>query len=96
VPNAIGTYGNTGRNTLIGPGFADVDFGLFKNIKWGEQRSFQFRAEFFNLFNRVNLAYAGGAFGGADPTVDLATPTAARIFGANDPRIVQVGLKYLF
>lgn len=96
VPNAIGTYGNTGRNTLIGPGFADVDFGLFKNIKWGERRSFQFRFEFFNLFNRVNLAYAGGAFGHADPTVDLATPTAARIFGANDPRIVQVGLKYLF
>jgi hypothetical protein len=48
------TIGDTGRNTLIGPGIASVDLGLTKNIQLGTKR-IQFRLEFFNILNRANL-----------------------------------------
>jgi len=51
--------GNLGRNTLIGPGLSNLDFSLFKNNrirKISEKFNVQFRAEFFNVFNRANFA----------------------------------------
>ena len=51
--------GNLGRNTVIGPGLANLDFSLFKNDRIrsiSESCSVQFRAEFFNVFNRANFA----------------------------------------
>ena len=50
-----GTHGNVGRNTLIGPGVNTFDFSLFKNFDVGEDVEVQFRAEFFNIFNRTNF-----------------------------------------
>jgi hypothetical protein len=48
-PNAIGTYGNLGRNTLIGRGLANIDLGLFQNIPVTERTKLQLRFEFFQL-----------------------------------------------
>jgi carboxypeptidase family protein/TonB-dependent receptor-like protein len=51
--------GNLGRNTLIGPGLSNLDLSLFKNNpirKISENFNIQFRAEFFNVFNRANFA----------------------------------------
>jgi hypothetical protein len=58
------TEGNLGRNTFHGPGFANTDFSVIKNVKipWfigGEGANLQFRTEFFNVFNRVNLTQVG-------------------------------------
>lgn len=50
------TIGNLGRNTMIGPGVANSDFSLSKNVRLTEESKVQFRAEFFNLFNRPNFA----------------------------------------
>jgi len=50
------TLGNVGRNTLIAPGVANVDLSLTKNTGVGEYVNVQFRAEFFNIFNRANFA----------------------------------------
>ena len=48
--------GNLGRNTLTLPGTTNVDFTLMKDTPLGgENVSLQFRAEFFNLFNRPNF-----------------------------------------
>jgi hypothetical protein len=50
--------GNAGRNSIIGPGMADFDFSLFKNSyvrRISETFNVQFRAEFFNIFNRANF-----------------------------------------
>ena len=50
--------GNSGRNTVVGPGLATLDFSLFKNNyirKISENFNLQFRAEFFNLLNRPNF-----------------------------------------
>jgi hypothetical protein len=59
IPN-LGNEGNLGRNTFYGPGYANTDFSVIKNIKipWfigNEGANVQFRSEFFNVFNRVNL-----------------------------------------
>lgn len=53
---ALGTLGNLGRNTLRGPGLQNFDFSVFKNHNLlSERLRVQFRAEFFNLFNRTNF-----------------------------------------
>ncbi|MHB8500353.1 MAG: TonB-dependent receptor [Candidatus Acidiferrales bacterium] len=51
--------GNLGRNTLIGPGLVNFDFSIFKNNyvkRVSDAFNVQFRAEFFNVFNRANFA----------------------------------------
>jgi len=89
VPNAAGTYGNTARNFLRGPGYANLDFALIKSIPLGrgEDRRLDFRAEFFNLFNHPN-------FGAPDNY--LTDSTFGQILSAGDPRIVQLALKFIF
>jgi len=59
-PNAFilgnpGFYGDVGRNTIIGPGINTFDFSLIKNTSLAEEVNLQFRAEFFNIFNRANF-----------------------------------------
>ncbi len=50
-----GTYGNLGRNTLIGPGLVGVDLSLIKDTAITERLKATFRAEFFNILNRANF-----------------------------------------
>jgi len=87
APNTVGTFGNTGKNILRGPGFFSTDWALLKNTKVNERISLQFRAEFFNMFNNVN-------FGMPD---QILTDTAfGQITSASDPRILQFALKFQF
>ncbi|HTS75049.1 MAG TPA: TonB-dependent receptor [Bryobacteraceae bacterium] len=48
------TYGDTGRNIIVGPGTNEIDLSLFKNfvLPWREGMRLEFRAEAFNLFNK--------------------------------------------
>jgi hypothetical protein len=87
VPNAIGTFGNTGKNILRGPRFFNTDFGLIKNTKMTERANLQFRAEFFNIFNNVNFG---------QPAANVSAGSFGRILGAADPRIIQFALKLSF
>ncbi|MBI2821405.1 MAG: TonB-dependent receptor, partial [Acidobacteria bacterium] len=90
-----GFYGNLGRNTVIGPGLATVDFALIKNFALREEKNVQFRAEFFNLFNRANFSLP-------DRTVfrvasGVPSGTAGRITSTGTTsRQIQLGLKILF
>jgi len=52
----IGTFGNLGRNTMIGPTNNNIDLTLTKRTQITESKSLEFRAEFFNLFNRAYFA----------------------------------------
>ncbi len=56
VPAPAGFHGNIGRNTLRLPGVSTFDFSLIKNTRLTEQTNLQFRAEFFNIFNRANFS----------------------------------------
>ncbi len=82
------TYGNLGRNTLIGPRLQTWDFGLFKNIRLTEKTRFQFRAELFNAFNDVNFSNPSATFGNSDFGQISSTAT--------QQRQIQFGLKYIF
>jgi hypothetical protein len=58
-PLCYNLRGNSGRNTLIGPGVSELDFSLFKNNyikRISERFNVQFRAEIFNILNHVNFA----------------------------------------
>src|SRR5262249_61348423 len=63
---AVGLLGNLGRNTLIGPGFTNLDASLARTTKVSrvsEQFALQFRAEFFNVLKHANFsAPATGLF----------------------------------
>ena len=87
--NAPGTFGTLGRNVLSGPGLATFDFSAFKNfpMPYAEGHKLEFRAECFNLFNRVNLG---------NPNTTLTSNLFGRITSAGDPRILQFGLRYWF
>jgi hypothetical protein len=85
------TYGNLGRNALIGPAFANIDSSLMKQatlFKVVDQPfDLQFRWEFFNIFNHPNFGFPGNAFG---------TPTFGQLTSASPGRKMQVGLKLIF
>jgi len=52
---AFGTFGNINRDSLYGPGLVNTDLSIAKSFPIKESVSVQFRAEAFNLFNKVNL-----------------------------------------
>ena len=87
VQPASGTFGNVGKGTLRGPGSFNWDMGLLKNFLLTERWKVQFRAEFFNVLNKVNLS---------DPTNTVNSGSFGRITSAGDPRIGQLALKVLF
>ena len=76
----IGTFGNAARNSLIGPKWFQTDASLIKNFPITEQLKAQFRAEFYNLFNHVNL-------GNPDGCVDCST--AGQIFGLANNAVMR-------
>jgi len=74
------TIGNVGRNTLIAPGVANVDLSLTKNTSIGEYVNLQFRAEFFNIFNRANFALPNESVtGSSGGRIDETTLTERQI-----------------
>ena len=97
-----GFLGNLGRNTVIGPGLANVDFSLFKTTRLSEDVSLQFRAEFFNVFNRANFATPTSsnrfAFVGAMPDgAGIPSGSAGRLTGTViTSRQIQFAVKLLF
>jgi outer membrane receptor protein involved in Fe transport len=64
VPQPNNRLGNAGRNTLEGPGLADLDMSLYKNTKVrrvSDTFNVQLRVEFFNVLNRPNFRPPTGA-----------------------------------
>jgi hypothetical protein len=97
VPATTGTFGDIGRNSLRGPGYADVDTSLFKNMFTGDRISAQFQAEAFNTFNRVNFGNpTNSADGNTAPVATVSSGTYGQITSANSPRVFQFALKLLF
>lgn len=87
APNAVGTYGNLGRNTFIGPGFATLDLGVVKDFAPQERLKAQLRFEMFNSLNHANFS---------NPTSSRTSGTFMQITSAGDPRILQLALRFAF
>ena len=105
----LGSLGTLGRDFLRGPGLANLDFSLVKDSPLhflGEGGKLEFRAEFFNILNRVNFATpgvgggggntAGTIFAGAQnvepPVASAGVPTNT----ATTSRQIQFALKIIF
>ena len=100
VLQPAGTFGNVGRNELIGPDLRTVDLSLSRDMalsRFGSRTRLEFRLEIFNLFNRANfgppslIAFAG--------TADGEAPLAS--FGqirttVTSARQTQLGIRFTF
>jgi hypothetical protein len=97
---AAGFYGNLGRNTLIGPGLAKVDFSMNKRFQLTERLGGELRAELFNVLNHPNFAipsqravFSGVSTGGQG----IPVASAGLITGTQtSSRQLQIGMKLLF
>jgi hypothetical protein len=103
IAPAPGNFGTMARNMFYGPHFADWDFSVFKNWKFKERLTAQFRAEFFNILNHPIYANpnsvgtndpSSGGFGCACETPDVASTNP--VLGTGAAREIQLGLKLLF
>jgi hypothetical protein len=97
------TFGNTQRDALNNPQRTQFDMGLFKHFEVKESKAFEFRAEGFNVFNHTQWSGVNSGtscFGGSDFNAGVASCLANNNFlrpgGAHNPRILQLGLKFLF
>jgi hypothetical protein len=82
------TFGNEGRNDLVGPEYKDVDFTTSKDFPLPKESTLQFRAEFFNIFNHTNYA---------NPTNSVQTASFGKITGAaGSGRDIQFAAKIVF
>ena len=79
---AYGTFGNSGRNTVEGPGYQNVNLALMKRLPLGGRSRLQLRLEAFNLFNHTNFN---------QPDNFLGSPTFGQILSAQSPRRFQLG-----
>ncbi len=84
------TYGNEKVNPLTSDGTKNLDLSIFRtfHVGLGESRFFEFRAESFNLFNRVMFAIPNAALGGAN--------YGAVTSQQNSPRQLQLALKFVY
>jgi hypothetical protein len=93
-----GVYGNERRNVVRGPGYQEWDLSLLKIFPVHEQKRFEFRVDFFNLWNHTNFLI--GPVGSAGQVAPVATQLGAPQEGfpqsAHDPRLTQFALKFLF
>jgi hypothetical protein len=84
---ALGSAGDSGRNILRGPGYRNVDMGLFKTVDLGGERRLQLRIEANNVFNFVNLD---------NPNHTVGSNQFGMISGAGRMREVQFGARFSF
>ena len=81
---AAGTFGDAGRNTIIGPAGTLVNGGLTKNVTLGGRRSLSIRAQATNLLNDVEFA-------AIDTVVN--SPTFGQVLAVRPMRRVQVVMR---
>jgi Carboxypeptidase regulatory-like domain len=87
VANTAGTFGNSGYNPLVGPGYFNADSSVNRTFRIHERHRVEMRFEFFNVLNHTNFNA---------PQASLNSATFGRIQSSLDPRIIQLAAKYAF
>jgi Carboxypeptidase regulatory-like domain/TonB dependent receptor len=93
-PLILGTFGTMGKNSFRLPGAFTWDMDLVKNFAFTERWRLQFRAEFFNVFNRANFMDDSASLTNFQKV--SSTNNFGAIRQAADPRIGQLALKLFF
>ena len=96
-----GADGNVSRNSLYGPGYRNIDLGLFRTVNTWEGIKIQFRAEASNAFNIVSLGTPGLSGPQTINPTTRAVTVASSSFGvinaaAGSPRQIQIGARLTF
>lgn len=84
---ALFTFGNAARNSVLAPGYGNVDVALQKDVRLSPRARLQLRYEVFNLLNRANFDV---------PNRVAFTPNFGRIFSAGPARQMQLGARLQF
>jgi hypothetical protein len=86
---AAGTFGNCpAQGPDVGPGYENADIGVMKNFHITENKYFQFRSDFLNAFNNVQLGH---------PDTNYPNPTSFGLINTSQPaRNVQFALKFYY
>jgi hypothetical protein len=102
-PYCFNLRGNSGRNTMVGPGLTNLDFSIFKNNyirRISENFNIQFRAEFFNILNHANFSQPQLSLGNTDmfDANGNPAPTTAGLLTSTttDSREIQFALKVIW
>jgi hypothetical protein len=85
--SALGTIGNVGSGSISGPGNWQFDAALSRTFQVAESRRLEFRAEAFNVTNSFRMN---------DPTTSFNSNVFGQVTSAQDPRIMQFALKFVF
>ncbi len=93
--NAVGTFGNAGRNDMRRPDVVNVNLSLFRHFRITEKLQAEFRAEAFNALNHPNfdLFFITNSYTNSET---IGSPTFGQITHAQDPRLMQLALKLKF
>ncbi|HEX6729528.1 MAG TPA: hypothetical protein VF074_05935, partial [Pyrinomonadaceae bacterium] len=105
--DGLGTdLGNVGRNVLRGPRQDNFDLSIIKRFRIGEQKSLEFHAEFFNLFNHVNfdnpisnlnvITSSGGSIDANTGRIINPGDFGRIVSTSNNPRLIQLAIKVNF
>jgi hypothetical protein len=89
-PEPVGQVGNAMRRYFSGPGLDNYDMALLKSTTITESTKLQFRAEAFNVFNHTQFKNPNGTVN------NTGLGGFGYVTSAQDPRIMQVALKFLF
>jgi hypothetical protein len=92
----FGTFGNAGRNTIRGPGLQNWDVSFIKQFPVREQMHFEFRAEFFNIWNHPNLTFADETTTNENFSIERGASQFGFATASRDPRLIQFALKFYF
>jgi hypothetical protein len=94
----FGRAGNLGRNTFTGPTYFNTDLTLLKNTKIFEKMTLQFRAEVYNVFNRIQFDQPGtsGDTLSSPGTFGQSLSTLTQPDGTTSARQIQLALKLIF
>src|SRR5438874_2171960 len=88
IPPPTASFGNCpAQGPVRGPGYGDVDLSLQKNFSISERFRLQFRSDFLNAFNRVNLN---------TPATACCGGTMGLINTSQSPRVIQFALKLYY
>lgn len=87
---ALGQVGSAPRRFFDGPGMANFDMALEKNLKLSESKSLQFRMEAFNVFNHAQF------YGPAVVNGNISSANFGQVVSAAAPRLVQLAAKFAF
>jgi hypothetical protein len=100
LANPVGTFGNSGRNTLQGPGSLNVDMTLSRTFPIRERFRLEARFEAFNVINHANFDNPAGNLSSSNfglITGQPPSPSASPLLPSiGDPRILQFALKLHF